>query len=309
MERKVKSETKSVINKVAAVVAVVLLLGGAAVYLSAYTISAKETGIVTQFGKVVRVRTEPGLYWKLPGGIQRVNRFDNRLNIFETQVGQPMLAEKHPIVMRCYVAWKIADPIIFFQSLGRMDNATSKLNDMIVSDLGGILPDYTIDNIMNPDSTRTKLSEIETRLLASSNKRAQAKYGINLVQIGVRRIAYPKEVAEAVYRRMISERSKEASKLRAEGEREADKIKADADRQETEIVANAYKEAEIIKGTGDKEAMKAYAESFGTDPEFFDFLKSLEAYQQILSGKTTLILSTDSELFKYLSPSDEENAQ
>jgi len=296
-------------NMVAAAVAVVLLLVCAVVYLSAYTISAKETVIVTQFGKVVQVRKEPGLYWKLPGRMQRVNRFENRLNVFETQVIQLLLADKNPIIMRCYVAWQIADPIIFFQSLGRAENATSKLNDMTISNLGGILAEYNIDNIINTDATQTKLSEIEERLLTSSNKGAQAKYGINLVQIGVRRIAYPSVVADAVYQRMASERTKEASKLRAEGEREADKIKSDADRQATEILANAYKEAEIIKGTGDKEAMKVYAESYGTDPEFFDFLKSLEAYQQILSGKSTLILSTDSELFKYLSPDGKEKAK
>ena len=296
-------------NMVVTALVVVVLLLCAVIYLSAYTVSAKETVIVTQFGKVVQTRKEPGLYWKLPSPIQQVNRFDNRLSVFETQVIQLMLADKNPIIVRCYVAWQIGDPIVFFQSLGRVDNATAKLNDMIISDLGGVLGGYKIDNIINTDKEQIRLAEIEERLLTNSNTRTKAKYGVNLVQIGVRRIAYPAVVADAVYKRMASERTKEAAKLRAEGEREAGRIRSDADRNAKEILATAYREAQIIKGKGDKEAMRVYAESYGTAPEFFDFLKSLEAYQQILSSKSTLILSTDSELFKYLSPKNEAKAK
>jgi len=284
----------------AAVAAAVLLCG--IVWLSAYTVSAKETVIVTQFGKIVQTRQEPGLYWKLPGGIHKVNRFDNRLSLFETQVIQLLLADKNPLIMRCYVAWRIADPTVFFQSLGRMDNATSKLNDMIVSDLGGILAEYRIDNIINTDAGQIKLKEIEDRLSSAANRRAKSKYGIELVQIGIRRIAYPDLVADAVYNRMASERTKEAAKLRAEGEQEAAKIESDADRQASEILAAAQSQAEITKGTGDSEAMRIYAEGYGTDPEFFDFMKSLEAYERVLGNKSTLVLSTDSDLFKYLNP-------
>ena len=295
--------------KKTALAAVIILLLGAAVYLSTYTVSAREVAIVTQFGKVMRTIDTPGLYLKLPGRIHKVNRFDSRLNVFETQNIQLLLADKNPIIVSCYVAWKIGNPIIFFQSLTRVDNATSKLNDMIVSDLGGILGEYKIDNIINTDTSQIKLTEIETRLLANANGRGKRKYGIDFVQIGVRRIAYPAVVSEAVYTRMSSERAKEAEKLRAEGKKEAARIESDAEREVKEILAQAYKESQIIKGEGDKEAMRIYAESYGKDPEFFDFLRSLEAYQQILSNKSTLILSTESELFKHLNPKRDAKAK
>ncbi len=277
-----------------------LILIGILGYLSYYTVNEKEWVIITQFGRPVKTVKEAGLHLKLPGIIQKVNRFEKRIEVFETQLIQLLLGDKNPIILSCYVSWKIENPLIFFQAVGYSENATQKLSDMVNSQLGGILGDYRVDNIINVSSQEVKLSEIEDKILVNSNERAREKYGIQIVQIGIRRIAYPSIVSDAVYERMKSERSKEASKLRAEGEEEAAKIEALANREVKEIIAEAYKNAKIIMGEGDKEAMKIYAEAYGEDPEFFDFLKSLETYEDILKTKSTLILSTESELFKYL---------
>ncbi len=155
-------------------------------------------------------------------------------------------------------------------------------------------------NIINTTPTEVKISTIENRILENTNVGAQEKYGIELVQVGIRRIAYPTIVADAIYNRMRSEREKEAMKYRAEGREEAAKIEAKADREVTEILAEAYKKAQILKGEGDQLSLKIYSESYGKDKEFFEFTKSMEVYKDILSQKSTLILSTDSDLFRYL---------
>ncbi len=277
----------------------VLLLG---VYLATFVVTQKEYAIVTQFGKPVRIVTEPGLYVKLPGFLQRVNRFERRLDVFKTQIIQLLLGDKNPIIVTCYVAWQIDEPLVFFQSLSTMDNARQKLGDMLISQLGNILGDYTIDNIINIDTSRVKLEEIEKTILANTNERVRESYGVEVHQVGIHRLAYPAIVSDAVYERMRSEREKEANKLRAEGRQEADKIKAGTDREVKEIIAEAYREAEIVKGEGDQESTRIYAEAYGRNPEFFQFMKSLEVYREVLKDRSTLVLSTDSELFKYLNP-------
>jgi membrane protease subunit HflC len=166
--------------------------------------------------------------------------------------------------------------------------------------LGIILGDYTLNNVINVDPEQIKLDEIEKRLRDNSNSSAQDKYGINIAKIGIKRIAYPAVVIEAVYDRMKSERNKEAAKLRAEGKEEGMNIRTEADKKAKEIEAEAYRSSQILRGEGDRTAMNIYAEAYSRDPEFFDFLKSLETYKNILSNNTTLILSTDSELLKYL---------
>lgn len=269
-------------------------------YLCCYTVSEREWVIITQFGKPVKTVGKAGLDFKLPGIIQRVNRFEKRTDVFETQPIQLLLGDKNPIILNAYIAWRIENPMIFFQAIGYLGNAAQKLSDMVNSQLGSILGDYTIDNIINTTPKGIKLAEIEKKILFNSNQRAKEKYGIEIVQIGIQRVAYSSIVSDAVYARMKSERRKEAQKLRAEGREEASKIEAITDKETKDIMAEAYKKAEIIKGEGDKEAMKIYAEAYSKDPEFFDFLKSLETYEHILKTKSTLILSTESELFKYL---------
>ena len=269
-----------------------------------FTVPAGELAVVTQFGKPVATITEPGLRWKLPGFLQRVNRFDGRVEVFSTRPIQLLLGDKNPIIMTTFVAWRVADPLLYFRSLVARETARGKLGDMVVSALGASLADYTLDNVINPDPEAVKLAEIEAAVLDRTAGQAQANYGIELVRVGLRRVTYPAIVADAVYNRMRAEREKEAKKYRAEGAEEAAKIEASADKEVSQILADAYKEAEIIKGAGDQEATRIFADAYGRDPEFFDFLKSLELYRKTMNERTTLILSTDSDLYRYLNSSE-----
>jgi len=281
-----------------------VLLGAFTVlYLCTFTVTEREYVIVTQFGKPTKTIATSGLNWKRPGFLETVNRIDRRIHTFTTQPIQLLLGDKNPIVLTVYVCWRVRDPLLFFQSLVNTNIAMQKLGDMINSQLGSVLGDFTLANIINVDPRQVKLSTIEERILENTNRKAQDKYGIEIVQTGIRRIAYPTIVADAVYNRMRSEREKEAMKYRAEGREEATKIKAKTDREVTEILAEAYKKAQILRGEGDQKTLEIYSNAYGKDKEFFKFIKSMEAYKDILGEKSTLILSADSELFRYLNNS------
>ena len=269
-------------------------------FTAAYTVNEQEYAIITQFGKPVRIVEEAGLYFKLPAFLQNINRVDKFVKNFTTQPIQLLLGDKNPVILTCYVCWQIEDPLSFFESLSTNLIAAQKLGDMVNSQLGGVLGDYTINNIINTQTEMVKLEEIENIIIENANKNTRESYGIKIVSLGIRRILYPSIVAESVYERMRAEREKEARKFRAEGKEEASKIQASTDKQVAEILSDAYKQSEIIKGEGDKRAMEIYANSYSKNPGFFEYSKSLETYCDILKDKSTVILSTDSDLFKFL---------
>jgi len=270
--------------------------------LSTFTVSERDFVVLTQFGKPTRTLTDPGLYRKRPGFLETVNRIERRVQVFNTQPIQLLLGDQNPIVVTCYVCWHVEDPLLFFQSLVSADVAGQKLGDMINSQLGNVLGDFTLSSVINTEPQEVKIGEIESLIEKNTNQRAREKYGMRVDQVGIRRVSYPTIVADAVYNRMRSEREKEAKKVRAEGNEEAVKIKARADREVTEILAEAYKQAEILKGEGDRQALAIYADAYGQDRDFFQFLKSMDVYKEVLGEKSTLILSTDSDLFRYLTP-------
>ncbi|MGA1790441.1 MAG: protease modulator HflC [bacterium] len=283
---------------------VLLFLFGVLIILTCallmFTVRETEYVIVTRFGKPVRIIEDSGLQFKLPGFFETVNRIDRRVNVFVTQPIQLLLGDKNPIILTCYVCWRVNNPALFFQSVAATESAQQKLGDMINSQLGIVLGDYRLNQIINTDQEQGKLVEIESRILQNANENARSKYGFEILQLGIRRLNYPSIVAKAVFNRMQSEREKEAKKYRAEGTEKAAGIEAETDREVTEILAKAYQESETIKGEGDREAIGIYAEAYGKDPELFDFLKSIELYETLLQGKSTLIISTQTDLFKYL---------
>ena len=265
-----------------------------------FTVRETEYVIVTRFGKPVRIIQDSGLQFKLPGFFETVNRIDRRVNVFVTQPIQLLLGDKNPIILTCYVCWRVNDPALFFQSVAAVESAQQKLGDMINSQLGIVLGDYRLNQIINTDQEQGKLVEIESRILQNANENVKSKYGFEILQLGIRRLNYPSIVAKAVFNRMQSEREKEAKRYRAEGTEKAAGIEAETDREVTEILAKAYQESETIKGEGDREAIGIYAEAYGQDPELFNFLKSIELYETLLQGKSTLVISTQADLFKYL---------
>lgn len=269
---------------------------------SLFVVNEAEVVIVTRFGKPVRVVEEPGLRVKLPAPVDRVNRLDGRIQTFKSRPLQLLLGDKNPIVVTCYINWRIGDPLEFFQVLQRPEVAEQKLGDLVNARLGSVLGEYSLDRLINVDPSRVKLSEIDERLRDECDRLARQNYGLEVVEVGIRRLLYPQIVTESVYARMRAEREKEAAKYRAEGAEGAAVIRAEADRESAQILSEAYRQAEIIRGEGDAEAMRTYADAYGRDREFYEFWGALEFYRKILGEKTTLILSSDSDLFRYLLP-------
>jgi membrane protease subunit HflC len=283
------------------IIAAFLLLGICVVgYFSLYTVKENELIIVTRFGKPVRTVDSSGLHYKLPGFFESVNRFDKRSDLFETQPTQLLLGDKKPIIIACYILWAIHDPLVFFQSMGQSEIAVQRIGDIINSKLSIVLASYSIEDIINTSQEKVLLSEIEEKVTQSANENSIEKYGVKILKTGVQRLAYPKVVIDAVYERMRSERTKEADKIRAEGKEVAQKISIDAEKKAREIRAQAQKQALILKGEGDYKSMEIYTKAYSQGGEFFDFLQSLETYSNILGKDTTLVISTDSDLFKYL---------
>ncbi len=282
------------------VISILILLTASLSVTSTFSIDEREWGIVTQFGKSVRTIDQPGLHFKMPGFINKVNRFDKRLQQIDTQPIQLLLGDKNPIITSCFIAWKIKDPVVFFQSLQNIDNGRQKISDMINSQLGIVFSDYSIHQIINSDPSQVKIDMIEQELIATSNQSAVTKYGVSIEHIGIIRLSYPAVVMKSVYERMKAEREMEAEKIRAEGREDAGKIVAEAKRQAQEIKATAEKQSLIIKGEADKEALKIYAQAYSQDQDYFEFIRSLEAYESIFDEKSTLLLSTESDLMKYL---------
>jgi modulator of FtsH protease HflC len=265
-----------------------------------FVVDQTEYAILTQFGKPVKIIEAPGLYKKRPGFLETVLRYDKRIRTFSAQPIQLLLGDKNPLILTCYICWKIDDPLLYSQSIGDSDIALRKTGDMVNSLLGSVLGDYTIANIINTNQPEIKLAEIEKRITTKANENAHEKYGIEITSVGISRINYPSIVAQAVYKRMEAEREKEAIRYRAEGREQATIIRAETDRQVSEILSEAYRSAEVIKGKGDQTAMNTYAEAYSQDPAFFEFMKNMELYEQVLGGRSTLILSTETELFKHL---------
>lgn len=277
--------------------------------LCCYTVKNYEVVIITQFGKPVRTVQDAGLHFKLPGIIEQINRFDRRVDVFETAPTQLLLGDKKPIIISCFVAWTVDTPLAFFQSVGDVQNAVQKISDMVNSRLSIVLGDYTDEDIINTEPDKVKLSEIEAHMVKVTNQQARERYGIHILKVGVQRLAYPLAVVEAVYDRMKSERRKEADKIKAEGAEVAGRLMAKADKEGREIKAEADKQALVLAGEGEREAMRIYTGAYGQDPEFYEFLQSLDTYSEILGKETTLILSSESELFKFLGLNREKENQ
>jgi membrane protease subunit HflC len=288
------------------------------VYNAAYTVDETEQVIITQFGRIVGTpKTDPGLKFKVPF-IQRANYFAKNLLDWDGDPGQIPTLDKTFIWVDTFARWKIIDPIKFFQTVNNQFSAVGKLNDIIDPATRNFITSHSLIEAVRKSSRALDTSdvEIEDRIQTSYAvnvgrekitqgilKQAQpklAQFGIELVDVKIKRINYVEQVRKSVYGRMIAERKQIAEKYRSEGKGEAQKILGERERDLQEITSEAYRTAQEIKGKADAEATIIYAEAYGVDPKFYSFVQTLEIYDQSLDEKNTLILSTDSEFLKYL---------
>ena len=262
---------------------------------SLFTVDETEQVIVTQLGKYVRTVAEPGLNFKIPF-LQSVHRFEDRVLEYDAAAAPIITSDKKHLVIDNYARWKIVDPLRLYQAVRDEAGAQARLDDIVFSEIREEVARHTLTEIVSVNR-----EQIMERVHEQCDKKAR-KYGIEVIDVRIKRADLPAEVARSVYERMKAERQRIAKKYRSEGEEEAVKIKAITDKEKTIMIAESHRQAEKLKGEGDADAIKIYAQAFEKDPEFFAFVKTLEAYEKSLASDTTVILRTDSEFFQYLSP-------
>jgi membrane protease subunit HflC len=279
---------------------VIILLGlaGIAAYLALFTVSQTEQAIVLEFGNPKRVISEPGLHYKIPF-VQNVAYFDKRILDIETGPQEVIAADRKRLVVDAFARYRIRDPLRFYQALRNEIGAQSQIGALLDSSLRRVLGSASFEAVV-----RDKREELMRTILSQVNQEAKDTFGVEIVDVRIKRVDLPKANMQAIFLRMQTERQREAAEFRAEGEGAARRIRATADREVTVIKANATGESEQIRGNGDAERNRIYAEAYSKDPDFFGFYRSMQAYENALkAGDTRLLLSPDSQFFQYFNDS------
>lgn len=278
------------------IIALIFIVMVAAIILSGSVFTVDETKqvIVTQLGKYVRTVTEPGMDFKIPF-LQSLNRFEKRVLEYDAAAAKVITSDKKHLVIDNYARWRIIDPLKFYQTVRDEHGAQGRLDDIVFSEIREEMARHTLTEIVSVNR-----EAIMEKVHQQCNRKAK-EYGIEIIDVRIKRADLPQEVAHSVYARMRAERQRIAKKYRSEGEEEAVKIRATTDKEKTILLAESYRQAQKLKGEGDAKAIKIYADAFERDPEFYSFVGTLEAYKTALRKDTTLVLPSDSEFFEYLS--------
>lgn len=266
-----------------------------------FVVDQRQFGLVYQLGEIKRVVTQPGLNVKLPPPFQNVTYLDKRLLILDSSDTEPMLtAEKQRVVIDWFVRWRISDPDKFIRNLGLSESAGAlQLNRVVRNSFQVEVNKRTVSQLLSSD--REALMEDVKRQVLAAVKNAQKPWGMDVTDVRITRVDYAETITKSVYDRMEAERKRVANELRSTGQAEGERIRADADRQREVILAQAYREAQTIKGEGDGKAAEIYARSFGQDPAFAEFYRSLEAYQASFNSKSDImVLGSDNAFLRAL---------
>jgi len=276
-----------------AVLVVLLGAAAAAVYLAAFIVNQTEQAIVLQFGKPKEVITQPGLHWKLPF-VETVDYFDKRILDLDTSPQEVIAADQKRLVVDAFARFRIINALLFYQAVRDERTARLRLGAILEASLRRTLGSASFEAVV-----RDEREALMRRIAEEVNGEAK-DLGIQVVDVRIKRADLPEANSEAVYRRMQTERQREAAEFRAEGAAAANRIQATADREALVIKAEATKKAELIRGEGDAERNRVFADAFGKDPDFFAFYRSMQAYEAGLkAGDTRLVISPNSAFFRY----------
>ncbi len=259
-----------------------------------FIVDVTQNAIVVQLGKPVRNITDPGLYMKMPF-VQEVTYFDKRLLDYDSSAQDVITQDKKTLLLDNFAKWRIVDPLKVYQNFQSQRGALQRLHDIIYSELRVELGRHELLEIVS--STRADIMRVVSK---RANEKAST-YGIEILDVRIKRADLPEQNEKAVFARMQAERERQAKQYRAEGAEEAQKIRSEAEKDREIILAQAYKESEELRGSGDAKAFRIYADAYRQDQKFFEFTRSMEAYKATFKdNKTTLVMSPDSEFFRYL---------
>jgi modulator of FtsH protease HflC len=275
------------------VAAVALVIAGIFMMSSLFIVDQTQIALVLQFGQPRRVIRSPGLEVKRPF-IENVIYYENRLLDLEPPPEEVIVSDQKRIVVDTYTRYRIADPLLFYQTVSTEAGVRARLAALVNGSLRRVLGNVTLSQLLSDQR-----AEIMRKIRDEMSAEGKA-FGVNVVDVRIRRADLPKENSEAIYARMQSERQQQAAQYRGEGAEAAQTVRANADRERTVILAEAQRAAQKVRGDGDAESIKIYAGAFGQDKEFFGFYRSMQAYRDALNGRTTsFVLSPDSGFFRY----------
>jgi membrane protease subunit HflC len=277
-----------------------LIIGGviAIVILSSsmFTVHMTQNAVVLELSKPKEIITEPGLYFKLPF-LQKVRYFSKQLLDNDSNPTEVITKDKKNLLVDNFTMFRIVDPLKFLETVRGERSARARLDDIIYSELRVEIGTHDLHDVV----TETRDS-IMAKVTNEANVKA-AEYGIEVVEVRIKRTDLPPEVANSIFNRMRTERERIAMEYRSEGKEEATKIRAETDKEKTILVAQAYKQEQIVRGEGDAQATKIYADAFSKDQKFYTFMRSMEAYKKSLKTDTTLLMSEDSDFLGFLNKS------
>tara|TARA_B100001248_G_scaffold253379_1_gene230573 strand:+ start:91 stop:966 length:876 start_codon:yes stop_codon:yes gene_type:complete len=274
-----------------------IILVGVVIFQSLFIVQEISQAIVLQFGDPKKIVTKAGLNFKLPF-IQNVVYLDKRILNLDNDPEEVIAADQKRLIVDAFARFKIVDPLKFYISVGNERVARSRLSTIINSRIRGVLGTQELATLLSTDRAR------QMQIIQSQVNEEAKNFGINIVDVRIKRADLPPANSEAIYKRMQTEREREAKEFRAQGAEIAQKIRSTADKDVTVILAQANKKSEIMKGEGDGERNKIFANAFGRDPQFFAFYRAMQAYEKaLIGGETSLVLSPDSEFFKFFGKS------
>jgi modulator of FtsH protease HflC len=280
------------------VIGIVIIVLGIAASSTLFTVHQTRQAIVLEFGNPIRVLAEPGLKFKAPW--QNVVEYERRVLDFDPPGEEVILSDQKRLKVDAYVRYKIVDPLKFFQTVQGEEGVRGRLSSVVNSNLRGVLGNVTLATVLSEDRAK-----IMSDLFEQVNG-AVKEFGIQLIDVRLRRADLPDQAAQAVYDRMRSERVREAREFRAQGYEKAQQIRAGADRERTVLLAEARRTSDITRGEGEREQVRITGEAYGRDTEFYRFYRSMQAYRESLrSEDTTMVLSPDSDFFRFFNQSRE----
>ena len=266
----------------------------------AFTVRERHAVLVTRFGKPLRTELDPGLHCKLPWPIDRATIIDQRTRVFETRQSETLTGDSKNIILLTYASWRVGEPLLFYRAVGTIEAADRKLDGLISDAKMKVMGGYELSALASTSSDDLRVEEIEGKILAAAGKTAREKYGIEIDQVGFKRLSLPEENTQKVFEQMRQERKQYAERERAEGLRRKKEIESETDVEATRIVAQADRDALEIRGGAEAEAARIIAEAVGENVGLYEFLRSLDAAEASLNEQTTLIMRTDSLPFQLL---------
>lgn len=279
-----------------------LAVAAFALWTSAFQVRESEYAIVTRFGDPRPPISEAGLHFKLPAPIDDVVRIDGRMHVLDPPADEYLSGDKKNVEVDSFLAWSVSDPLVFYRTVFDRSGAESRLADVLRSVLGEVLSAHPFSSLVSSEETEVDLEEINQLLTESAAARAEEAFGVKVSAVRVKRLSFPAQNKNAVFRRMETERASSASAIRSEGTEQYEKIKSEADRREAELIAEARREARELRGQAEAEAVRIYSEAIARDPELYELLRSLELLEEVVDEDTTMILPSDHPLLSPLEP-------